>query len=146
MRICGDRLRSHASARLPAGYVEIDHLPTIPGEIDFKSKRYTRNQRAFYMTDTPVTQQQFLRATGRNPSDPSLVQLDAPVQCVTWAEAGAFCQDLSRREGRVYRLGADYLAQESDCLSPSKLEMKYPPGAKLPTIGFRIVCESVDRN
>jgi serine/threonine protein kinase len=218
--------------RISAGSNPIGDPPTPPNEVDWLSKPYVGSARSFYMSSTPVTQREYLRVMGRNPSDRSLINLDAPVQCVTWAEASEFCALLSRRENRRYRLptqaewkyafysgemhpltqrnleseasyaigsgsrlqavaqklpdqwglydmigevrqwcsdlpisvsdsanraaaigepshvaeGADYLAPASDYLSPTRLEAKYPPGVSLPTVGFRVVCESIERN
>jgi serine/threonine protein kinase len=217
--------------RISAGSNPIGDPPTPPNEIDWLSKPYVGSARSFYMSSTPVTQREYLRVMGRNPSDPSLINLDAPVQCVTWAQASEFCALLSRRERRQYRLptqaewkyafysgevhpltqrnleseasyaigggnrlpvvalklpdqwglydmigevrqwcsdqptpvstsvnrataigesshvaeGADYLAPKSDYLIPAKLEAKYSSNTSLPTIGFRVVCESVER-
>ena len=55
--------------------------------------------REFYISATLVTQEQFLRVTGRNPSHPS--KPDFPVQCVTWEDAIAFCNALSARTTEV---------------------------------------------
>jgi formylglycine-generating enzyme required for sulfatase activity len=38
--------------------------------------------------------------------------------------------------------GADFLTPASEYLAPSTLEKKFPPETSLPTIGFRVVCES----
>jgi formylglycine-generating enzyme required for sulfatase activity len=56
----------------------------------------------FYMSATEVTQAQWLAVMGENPST---WEGDAlPVDGVSWAEAVAFCEELSRVEGRHYRL------------------------------------------
>jgi len=75
-----------------------------PTETDYQSNPWVRIDHSFFMSETVVTQEQYLRVTGRNPSDPSLVELQSPVQCITWADANAFCDALSRRENRKYRL------------------------------------------
>jgi serine/threonine protein kinase len=181
--------------------------------------------RPFYMSATVVTQKQFLRVTGQTSVDPNLKELNIPIQCVKWTDAVAFCDALSRRDKRKYRLptqaewryalyrgmsgilkqdeinnvawyaensglrlhavaqknadhcglydmigdvrqwcspsissttapvdrkdeppylaeGADFLTPVADCLPPSTMETKYEAGISLPTIGFRVVCES----
>jgi len=53
----------------------------------------------------PVTQAEYERVVGRNPScfkwaeDPTM-----PVESVSWKEAVEFCRRLSRKEGKKYRL------------------------------------------
>jgi serine/threonine protein kinase len=224
---CGMRF-----VRIPSGAIAIGDRSQMPDEFDWQSRPYARADRAFYISTTVVTLQQYLRASGRPTTGASQVQLAAPVQSLTWAEATKFCEDLSRKENRKFRLptpaewkyafysgesgpitrftlenkawyagnsglrlqsvaeklpdswgiydmignvrqwcsdpsatssnlakgldgkqetlhfaeGSDYLSPESDCISPTKLEMKYPAGTSLPTIGFRVVCESVGRN
>jgi len=66
--------------------------------------------RPFYMGVYPVTQAQYERVTGRNPSrfkGPLL-----PVDGVSWKDAAEFCVMLSRRTGRLVRL-------------PTEAEMEY---------------------
>src|SRR5581483_10491117 len=73
--------------------------------------------RPFYLGIYEVTQNEFQRVTGANPSAFSKPPKDSPrldcgrfpVDCVTWQEAVAFCQRLSdlpgeQRAGRLYRL------------------------------------------
>jgi uncharacterized protein (TIGR02996 family) len=79
-----------------------------------------RITRPFYLGVFPVTQQQYKRIVGRNPSSfaargrnrSNVVGLDTrsfPVERVSWDDAVAFCAALSarpaeRKAGRVYRL------------------------------------------
>jgi serine/threonine protein kinase len=97
--------------RIPAGSIALGQSPDTPNEIDW-SRPYARADRSFYLSATVITQQQYLHIAGRNPSDPSQIQLNAPVQCITWAEATAFCEKLSKRKGHEYRL-------------PTPMEWKY---------------------
>jgi len=60
--------------------------------------------RAFYMSATVVTQGQYFRVTGQTPVDSNLKELDVPMQRVKWTDAVAFCDALSRRDKRKYRL------------------------------------------
>jgi len=41
--------------------------------------------------------------------------------------------------------GADYLTAAPDCLDPAKLEIMYPAITAKPTIGFRIACDSAEK-
>jgi serine/threonine-protein kinase len=213
--------------RIPAGAVFISGLKD-PREIDLYNAPSYRVDDAFYLSATVVTQEQYLRVTRQNPAYPDQKEHALPVQCVTWDDATAFCDALSKREHRAYRLptqsewmyafysgisdpltqdqldrlawyagnsdrhlhpvatkrpdrrglydmignvrqwcsippvrysnsttgvsaidqslrladGADFLTPASECLAPSRLKQKYPPETSLPTIGFRVVCES----
>jgi serine/threonine protein kinase len=98
--------------KIPAGSIALGQRPDTPSEIDWTSRPYFRADRSFYLSSTVITQQQYLRIIGRNPSDPGQIQLNAPVQCITWDEATEFCEKLSKREGHKYRL-------------PTPMEWKY---------------------
>jgi formylglycine-generating enzyme required for sulfatase activity/predicted Ser/Thr protein kinase len=56
----------------------------------------------FYMGVTEVTQAQWTAVMSTNPS--YFKGDDRPVEKVNWHDAVAFCEELSRREGRRYRL------------------------------------------
>lgn len=58
---------------------------------------------AFFMGKFEVTQAQWLKVMGRNPSE---FKGDSryPVERVTWEDATEFCERLSGRTGRIYRL------------------------------------------
>ncbi len=58
--------------------------------------------RDFLMGMYPVTQEQYQALMGINPSQFKGEKL--PVENVTWEEANAFCQKLSEKEGKTYRL------------------------------------------
>ena len=69
--------------------------------IDEKQHR-VRITKPFYLGVYEVTQEQFERIMGNNPSDHE--GSTNPVEQVIWAEAAEFCKKLSAREGRTYRL------------------------------------------
>ena len=52
--------------------------------------------------ETPVTQKMYLDITGVNPSQ--CVNLDAPIENVTWYDAQKFCEKLSSISGMHFRL------------------------------------------
>jgi formylglycine-generating enzyme required for sulfatase activity len=56
----------------------------------------------FYIQTTEVSQNQYEDVMGENPS--LFKGADLPVENVTWSQAAAFCYELSRREGRRFRL------------------------------------------
>jgi formylglycine-generating enzyme required for sulfatase activity len=71
--------------------------------------------KSFYMSAHPVTQAQYHRVTGKNPSwfSPTgggkddvagLDTDDFPVETVSWTDAKDFCDRLSKKEGKSYRL------------------------------------------
>jgi formylglycine-generating enzyme required for sulfatase activity len=58
--------------------------------------------RPFYMGVTEVTQAQYQRITGKNPS--KLKNPQNPVEQVSWKDAAAFCTALSKKTGRTVAL------------------------------------------
>jgi serine/threonine-protein kinase len=213
--------------RIPAGAALVGS-PKDPSESDLRNTPSYRVDHAFYMSATVVTQEQYLLVTRPNHAYLDQKEHALPVQGVTWADATAFGDALSKRENRSYQLptqsewmyafysgltepltqdqldssawyagnsgrrlhpvatkrpdrrglydmignvrqwcsigpvrssnsttgvnpidqslrladGADFLTPASACLTPSTLKKKYPPETSLPTIGFRVVCES----
>ena len=58
--------------------------------------------KAFYLSRTPITQAQWQAVMGTNPS--GFKGDDLPVERVSWDDAVAFCEKLSAREHKKYRL------------------------------------------
>ncbi len=87
---------------------------------DQRPQHLVRITRPFYLSAHPITQEQFERMMGTNPSrfagtgryKNRVIGLDTtalPVENVTWDEAAAFCQRLTelpdeQRVGRIYQL------------------------------------------
>ena len=63
-----------------------------------------RITRPFYLGACPVTQAQYKRIMGNNPSHFKESGGDAPVESVSWDDAREFCQRLGQVEGKTYRL------------------------------------------
>ncbi len=63
-----------------------------------KPRHRIRISRAFYLGITPVTQAQYAAVMGTNPSD-FYRWPENPVEQVSWFDATAFCNELSRKEG-----------------------------------------------
>ncbi|NQT17360.1 MAG: formylglycine-generating enzyme family protein, partial [Planctomycetes bacterium] len=57
----------------------------------------------FYLGVTEVTQEQYEQVMGENPSK-SKVDPQCPVESVSWGNAEKFCERLSEKEGKKYRL------------------------------------------
>ncbi len=74
-----------------------EHLPSQT------PRHHVQISRAFYLCFTEVTQEQYERVMGTNPSkfvgDPK-----RPVESVSWDDAAEFCVRLSDKDGKVYRL------------------------------------------
>jgi formylglycine-generating enzyme required for sulfatase activity len=90
-------------------YEKAAHGPgSPPWEIREVPQHEVKITKGFYMGVYPVTQGQYFKVTGKNPSDHK-TSPDHPVEQVTWDNAVKFCQKLSdlpeeRKAGRVYRL------------------------------------------
>jgi eukaryotic-like serine/threonine-protein kinase len=69
---------------------------------DEQPQHLVRITKAYYLGVTEVTQTQYERVMGTNPSKFKGAQL--PVEMVPWEDAVEFCRKLSEKEGRTYRL------------------------------------------
>jgi formylglycine-generating enzyme required for sulfatase activity len=94
----------------------------VPGDsFTMGSDEYRQNPRhvvmvpSFYMGKFQVTQEQYLQIMGTNPARWQGAKL--PVDMVSWYDAQAFCQRLSAKTGKKYRL-------------PSEAEWEYACRAK----------------
>lgn len=59
----------------------------------------------FYMSKHPITQGQYQEVVGENPSH--FKGANRPVENVTWHDATEFCQRLSQKTGKSYRLPSE---------------------------------------
>jgi formylglycine-generating enzyme required for sulfatase activity len=85
---------------------------------DEKPQHLVRITKPFYLGVYPVTQEQYEKVMGKNPSqfkDPA-----NPVESVSWDDAVEFCKKLSAKEGKTYRL-------------PTEAEWEYACRAGTPT-------------
>ena len=64
--------------------------------------------KGFWLGRTEVTQAQYEAIVGTNPSTFKTLGPDAPVECVSWLDAMAFCAKLNERERAAGRLPAGY--------------------------------------
>jgi formylglycine-generating enzyme required for sulfatase activity len=60
---------------------------------------------SFFMGKYPVTQAQYQAIMGANPS--YFKGSNRPVECVSWNDAVAFCEKLSQKIGKTYRLPSE---------------------------------------
>ncbi|NEP42614.1 MAG: formylglycine-generating enzyme family protein [Okeania sp. SIO2H7] len=72
---------------------------------DAESPQHQVILKPFYMSKYPITQNQYLAIMGKNPSD--FKGENCPVERVTWHNAKEFCQKLSEKTGRIYRLPSE---------------------------------------
>ena len=94
---------------IPAGQFMMGS-PDSGSEHDIEKPRHrVRITKPFYLGTTEVTQRQYEKVMGDNPSYLKESSPDAPVECVSWNDAQEFCRKLSelaeeKRAGRLYRL------------------------------------------
>ena len=72
---------------------------------DFEGPQHYVNVPEFFMGKYPVTQAQWQAVMGNNPS--YFKGKNRPVERVSWNDATKFCQKLSKRTGRDYRLPSE---------------------------------------
>jgi len=87
--------------------------------------------RPFYLGATLVTQAQYQTVVGTNPSDPLGQRLDFPVQRISFHDAEAFCNLLSQREHRHFRLPT-----EAEWEYACRAETQTPYAGNLPDMGW----------
>jgi len=90
--------------RIPAGEFTMGSPDSDKEALDREKPRHrVRITKPFYLGMHEVTQEQYERLMGENPSrfkgDP-----ERPVENVTWEDAVEFCRKLSEKEGVTYRL------------------------------------------
>jgi formylglycine-generating enzyme required for sulfatase activity len=83
--------------------------------------------KAFLMGKYPVTQKQWQAIMGNNPS--KFPRADSPVEQVSWKDAQEFCQKLSQKTGKKYRLPSE-AEWEYACRAGSKTEYYFGDDAK----------------
>ncbi len=101
----GDRHEDITFFQNPAG-IEFVWVPSgeyMRGEPG--KQHLVRLSDGFFMSKTPVTQAQYEKVMGENPS--RFEAPDWPVESVSWEDAVAFAEKLSKSDGVVYRLPTD---------------------------------------
>jgi formylglycine-generating enzyme required for sulfatase activity len=96
-------------AAIPGGTFMMGSPENKAGRRDDKSPQHQVTIRSFFMEKYPVTQVQYQAIMGNNPSQfrSFFKGKNRPVEKVSWDDAVAFCQKLSQRTGRNYRLPSE---------------------------------------
>jgi formylglycine-generating enzyme required for sulfatase activity len=89
---------------IPAGTFTMGSSPGF-GDDDERPSHIVRISRPFYLQKTEVTQGQWKKVIGDNPSSFSVCEDDCPVEQVSWDDAQKFIKKLNKAEGaNEYRL------------------------------------------
>ncbi|MGD1950128.1 MAG: formylglycine-generating enzyme family protein [Leptolyngbyaceae cyanobacterium] len=97
--------------QIPAGEFLMGSPPTEPQREEQEDPQRLIQVPSFYMGAFTITQSQYERIVGNNPSYFTDEQGENggnfPVEQITWQDADAFCQQLSELTGRKYRLPSE---------------------------------------
>ncbi|WP_333417032.1 formylglycine-generating enzyme family protein [Microcoleus sp. MOSTC5] len=90
---------------IPGGSFVMGSLNTQAGRSNDEEPQHTVNVTSFFMGKYEVTQEQWEAVMGNNPSYFKGAKL--PVEQVSWNDAVQFCQKLSQKTGKNYRLPSE---------------------------------------
>jgi len=90
---------------IPGGSFKMGSPPGEKGGDSRESPQHNVNVPAFFMGRFEVTQQQYQQLMGENPS--YFKGAKRPVERVSWNDAITFCNKLSEKTGRRYRLPSE---------------------------------------
>jgi formylglycine-generating enzyme required for sulfatase activity len=90
---------------IPAGFFKIGSPAGEKGRSKYEVPQHTVNVPAFFMGKFEVTQEQYQQVMGENPS--YFQGAKRPVEQVSWDDAVEFCEKLSQKTGRTYRLPSE---------------------------------------
>jgi len=99
---------------IPAGEFQRGSPESEPGREDIEFQYLVQITKPFYLSAYEVTQEQYEKVMGNNPSDSK--GENRPVEWVSWNDAVEFCHKLSEQEGVQYRLPTE-AEWEYACLS-----------------------------
>ncbi|MFH1885413.1 MAG: formylglycine-generating enzyme family protein [Pseudomonadota bacterium] len=88
----------------PPGTYMMGSPSSEPGRYDNETQHQVTLTRGFHMQTTEVTQGQWNKVMGSNPSHFEDCGADCPVEKVSWDDAQEFIKKLNRMEGKTYRL------------------------------------------
>jgi formylglycine-generating enzyme required for sulfatase activity len=89
-------------ATIPAGQFTMGSPADEPGREEDERQHVVRITRPFRLSVTEVTQTQWIAVMGLRRG--AFEGRDRPVEQISWQNACTFCEQLSRKEGRTYRL------------------------------------------
>lgn len=75
--------------------------------LDRESPQHEVNVPAFFLGKYPVTQAQWEAIVGSNPSKFKFTGANRPVENISWEDAVEFCNKLSKKSGKAYRLPSE---------------------------------------
>ncbi len=92
-------------AQLEMVYVPAGSFTMGSDEYDSEKPRHVVTVPSFYMGRYQVTQEQYLMIMGKNPA--KFQGANLPVERISWNDAQVFCQKLSDKKGKKYRLSSE---------------------------------------
>ncbi|WP_243406989.1 SUMF1/EgtB/PvdO family nonheme iron enzyme [Cuspidothrix issatschenkoi] len=92
---------------IPGGSFMMGSPASEKGRSESESPQHQVNVPAFSMGKFVVTQEQYQQIMGKNPSHFTKKGAKRPVEKVSWNNAVEFCQKLSQKTGREYRLPSE---------------------------------------
>ncbi|MBD2145291.1 bifunctional serine/threonine-protein kinase/formylglycine-generating enzyme family protein [Sphaerospermopsis sp. FACHB-1194] len=106
---------------IPAGTFIMGSPENEAGRYDHESPQHQVSVPSFFMGKYPLTQAQYQAIMGKNPSDfkgsngstlvrlrsPTTLTKHRPVETVSWNDAVTFCQKLSQKTGKNYKLPSE---------------------------------------
>ena len=92
-------------AAIPGGTFMMGSPENEEGRCDDESPQHQVTVPSFFMGKYPVTQAQYQAIMGNNPS--RFKGSNRPVEKVSWNDAVKFCEKLSQRTGKTYRLASE---------------------------------------
>ncbi|MBD2270162.1 SUMF1/EgtB/PvdO family nonheme iron enzyme [Anabaena sp. FACHB-1391] len=90
---------------IPPGTFYMGSPENEKGRSDNESPQHQVNVPSFFIGKYPLTQAQYQAIMGNNPA--CFTGNNRPVECVTWDDAVAFCQKLSQKTGKNYKLPSE---------------------------------------
>ena len=90
---------------IPAGTFYMGSPENEEGRFDRESPQHQVNVPRFFIGKYPLTQAQYQAIMGDNPAH--FKGANRPVECVTWDDAVAFCQELSQNTSKNYKLPSE---------------------------------------
>ncbi|NEN92954.1 MAG: SUMF1/EgtB/PvdO family nonheme iron enzyme [Okeania sp. SIO3H1] len=90
---------------IPGGTFIMGSPENEEGRNYWESPQHKVTLQPFYMSKYPITQNQYQAIMGKNCSD--FQGGNRPVECVSWYDATEFCQKLSQKTGKNYKLPSE---------------------------------------